>query len=153
MVDDQQIEQSSSVRDLGVHYNQHLSITLLFTLFRQIQNVLCTVWIMQMCFCWINPFKYDPTCEFRMSNWVSPPQKYRQNPSIPLLRCSKNIYMLVTSIIDYCNSLLLTRFNKIAIPNNKFQIQLIITIMQVDKEAIGLSRVQQFSHLCVARSY
>ena len=39
----------------------------------------------------------------------------------------------------------LTRFNKIAIPNNKFQ--------QVDKEAIGLSRVQQFSHLCVARPY
>ena len=24
---------------------------------------------------------------------------------------------------------------------------------QVDKEAIGLSRVQQFSHLCVARHY
>ena len=24
---------------------------------------------------------------------------------------------------------------------------------QVDKEAIGLSRVQQFSHLCVARPY
>ena len=40
----------------------------------------------------------------------------------------------------------LTRFNKIAISNNKSQ-------MAVDKEAIGLSRVQQFSHLCVARPY
>ena len=40
----------------------------------------------------------------------------------------------------------LTRFNKIAIPNNKFQ-------WQVDKEANGLSRVQQCSHLCVTRPY
>ena len=38
------------------------------------------------------------------------------------------------------------RFSKIAIPNNKFQIAM-------DKEAISLSRVQQFSHLCVARPY
>ena len=39
-----------------------------------------------------------------------------------------------------------TRFNKIAIPNNNSR-------WQVDKEAIGLSRVQQFSHLCVAHPY
>ena len=39
----------------------------------------------------------------------------------------------------------LTRFNNIAIPNNKFQM--------ASGQGIGLSRVQQFSHLCVARPY
>ena len=40
----------------------------------------------------------------------------------------------------------LTKFNKIAIQTTSSR-------WQVDKEAIGVSRVQQFSHLCVARPY
>ena len=40
----------------------------------------------------------------------------------------------------------LTRLNKIAIQTTSSR-------WQVDKEAIGLSRVQQFYHLCVARPY
>ena len=40
----------------------------------------------------------------------------------------------------------LTRFNKICHPSQRPR-------WQVDKEAIGLSRVQQLSQLCVARPY
>ena len=38
------------------------------------------------------------------------------------------------------------RFNKLVMLNYMFQ-------MQVDKEAIGLSRVQQCYHLCIASPY
>ena len=44
------------------------------------------------------------------------------------------------------NRSLLARFNKIAIPKTSSR-------WQVDKEAISLSRVQQFYLLCVARPY